>query len=64
MDLSIPFIRKNYEKRTAALTLIWFMVFIAYYYNSYQFLQMALVFIVGWFFSLVVLNKPKKDELK
>jgi len=62
MNFSIPFIRKNYEKRTAALTLIWFLVFIAYYYNSSQFLQTTFVFVVGWFFSLVVLNKPKKNE--
>lgn len=62
MNLNIPFIRKNYEKRTAALTLIWFMVFIAYYYNSNQFLQMSIVFAAGCFFSLVILNKPKTNE--
>ncbi len=61
MNLRIPFVRSNYEKRTAALTLIWFLVFIAFYYNSSQFMQMTIVFVGGWFFSLVVLNKPKKD---
>ncbi len=59
--MSIPLIRKNYEKRTAALTLIWFMAFIAFYFGT-PFIEMTLVFVVAWFFSLVVLNKPKKDE--
>jgi len=61
----MDFIRKNYEKRTAALSVIWLAVFTAFYFNYFnggQFMEMTLVFIVGWFFSLVVLNKPKKAE--
>jgi len=54
-------IRKNYEKRTAALTLIWFLAFITYY-SAPKFIEMTAVFVVCWIFSLVVLNKPKKDE--
>lgn len=57
-----PFIRKNYEKRTAALSVIWLAAFTAFYFNSNQFEAMTLVFVVGWFFSLLVLNKPKKAE--
>jgi hypothetical protein len=55
-------IRRGYGKRTAALTVIWFAAFTAFYFNSTQFLEMALVFFVGWLFSLVILNKPKKDD--
>ncbi|PIN98246.1 MAG: hypothetical protein COT90_05225 [Candidatus Diapherotrites archaeon CG10_big_fil_rev_8_21_14_0_10_31_34] len=58
----VPFIRKNYAKRTAALSVIWLSAFTAFYFNGTQFLEMTLVFIVGWFFSLLVLNKPKKNE--
>jgi hypothetical protein len=55
-------IRKNYEKRTAALSVIWFAAFTVFYFNGNQFLEMTIIFIVGWLFSLIVLNKPKKDE--
>ncbi len=62
MDLNIPFLRKNYGKRTTALTAIWFTVFFAYRYNGDQFIPMTLIFILGWVLSLIVLNKPKKTE--
>ncbi|MBU2099799.1 hypothetical protein KKG83_01080 [Candidatus Micrarchaeota archaeon] len=55
-------IRKNYEKRTAALTAIWFTVLFAYRQNGDQFYPMLAIFILGWLLSLIVLNKPKKDE--